>query len=68
MNEETKGAYNNECNRTACNNPNAKWYHYLTEKYYCSGCATLINDANRTEAYELFGHNLCLLSAKPVNS
>jgi hypothetical protein len=55
-----KGEYNQECNRTACNNSEAVYYNYSTLKYYCPHCAFLINEANRKDAMKMFGHELCL--------
>lgn len=54
-----KGEYNQECNRTACNNLNATYYNHSTEKYYCRPCAKEINYWNKAAAIRLFGHDLC---------
>lgn len=59
--EELKGAFNGNCNRTACQQPGAVWYNHSTEAYYCSKCAKLINDYNRADSMRLFGHELCTL-------
>lgn len=55
-----KGEFNQECNRTACNNQNAVYYNLSTEKYYCRSCATEINYWNRADAMRLYGHDLCM--------
>jgi hypothetical protein len=55
-----KGDYNQECNRTACNNLEAVYYNHSTRKYYCPVCAFHINEANRADAQRLYGHELCL--------
>jgi hypothetical protein len=57
--ESTKGKFNGSCNRTACQKPNATYYNHSTRKYYCKKCANMLNDYNRKEAFELFGHDLC---------
>jgi hypothetical protein len=56
-----KGDFNDICNRTACNNPRAIFYNHSTKKYYCVGCAHMINERNRTNAILLYGHDLCTL-------
>lgn len=53
-----KGDYNQECNRTACQNNEATFYNHSTKKYYCTDCATLINRVN-PESQQMFGHPLC---------
>lgn len=57
---DLKGVFNGNCNREACQSPGATFYNFSTERYYCQSCARLINDANRTQAMELYGHDLCL--------
>ena len=57
-----KGDFNAECNRTACDNPEAVYYNHSTRKHYCYSCAMQINQANRADALRLFGHDLCTLS------
>lgn len=60
-----KGEFGDECNRTACNCKNAKYYNHSTEKYYCSGCAYLINRDNLEFTLRL-GHELCQYTEKPI--
>lgn len=55
-----KGEENQECYRTACSNAPATWFNYSTKKYYCTSCAELINKENHREAFEQYGHDLCL--------
>lgn len=38
-----KGVYGGNCNRQACQQPNATWYNKGSYKYYCQKCAHLIN-------------------------
>lgn len=54
-----KGELGGACNRTACQQRPATWFNHSTCKYYCDHCAELINEANRADAMELFGHELC---------
>jgi hypothetical protein len=54
-----KGEFEGECNRTSCDNKHAVYYNHSTRAYYCSHCAHIINSQNRTEAMDLYGHNLC---------
>ena len=64
MNELTsipKGEHKGVCNRKACDNPSAVYFNHSTRKYYCLSCAIRINDANRSDALRLFGHDLCTL-------
>jgi len=66
-----KGEYNQECNRTACNNSAAVYYNHSTEKYYCKSCAMEINFWNKSDAMRLFGHDLCTKiedNSKPSNN
>lgn len=67
MSEIKKGEYQGECNRSACSNPNAEYFNYSTEKYYCSPCAKLINMANRKEALSMYGHDLCVKEERNGN-
>ena len=53
MENNTKGTYQGECNRTVCKNTNATFYNHSTQKYYCSSCAGLINSANHLDAIRL---------------
>lgn len=64
-----KGEYKGSCNRTSCQAPNsAFWFNHSTEKYYCAECADLINNANRADAYRLFGHELCTIEVEKDNT
>lgn len=56
----TKGEFGKECNRTVCENKNAKWYNCSTQKYYCAECANLINRVN-PEFTKENGFPLCKL-------
>lgn len=64
----TKGKYGEICYRTACNNTNAVFYNHSTREHYCPACAKLINTANYADAQRLYGHELCTLVQKPINS
>lgn len=55
-----KGLFEGNCNRTACQKPDAVWYNCATEKYYCTKCAKMINDMNHEDSLRLFGHELCV--------
>ncbi len=59
-----KGDKGDKCNRTVCNNRPAKYYNHSTRKYYCTACAFLINDYNKQEAQDFFGHDLCTLNTE----
>ncbi len=50
-----------KCNRKACDNTNAQWYNHSTKMFYCESCAAKINELNKEEAHELYGHDLCTL-------
>lgn len=54
-----KGDYKDECYRTACKVKPATYFNHSTLKHYCPGCAMLINMNNASDAYRLFGHDLC---------
>jgi len=62
-----KGAFKGNCNRTACQKPNAVYFNYSTKLYYCASCANLINSANRQDSKRLFGHDLCLRHETDIN-
>jgi hypothetical protein len=64
--EIPKGEHGGECNRSACRNDHANFYNYSTRKYYCASCASLINYYNRTDALQMFGHDLCLREEIPL--
>lgn len=55
-----KGDYDAECNRTSCDNQNAKYYNFSTKRYYCTHCASIINLHNYKDSIELYGHALCI--------
>jgi hypothetical protein len=63
LDKDLKGIKNGNCNRSACQKPNAVYFNHSTEKYYCHACAVLINDANRADSIRLFGHELCTLQS-----
>jgi len=44
--EQKKGQHGGECNRTACKNENAQWYNKVTEAFYCTKCARMINESS----------------------
>lgn len=44
--EPKKGEHGGECNRTACKNTNAQWYNKVTEAFYCTKCARMINESS----------------------
>lgn len=54
-----KGVLGGRCNRSACLAPGAHWYNHSTRKHYCQACARMLNHANRADALELYGHDLC---------
>jgi late competence protein required for DNA uptake (superfamily II DNA/RNA helicase) len=56
-----KGELNGKCNRTACDNARSEYFNHSTQKYYCRGCAMLINLHNKKDAIEMYGHDLCTL-------
>ncbi len=58
-NKPDKGDKNGSCNRTACQRPGANWFNHSTRRYYCQSCAFMLNDCNRRDAMELYGHELC---------
>ncbi len=66
--DETKGDYNQECNRTACSNKRAVFFNHSTRQHYCASCAKLINDMNHADAMRLYGHELCTLVEEPVEA
>lgn len=39
-----KGRLHGECNRTACDNPDARWYNPHTNGHYCGVCARILNE------------------------
>lgn len=55
-----KGQYNQECNRSDCKNTEAVYFNHSTKKYYCKYCAELLNEYNRKDAFEAYGHDLCI--------
>lgn len=63
-NDIPKGELGGECNRSACDKSNAVFFNHSTEKYYCPKCARTINEYNKKDAMELYGHNLCTYSVR----
>jgi hypothetical protein len=63
---ETKGTFNNECNRTGCERSPATFYHFSIKMYYCYICAGNINDGTRADAQRLYGHELCIHQEQPI--
>jgi hypothetical protein len=63
-----KGKFKGNCNRRACQHEGAIYFNYGTEAYYCVHCAVELNKANKAEAMDLFGHDLCLLGEPPHGS
>ena len=61
-----KGVKGKNCNRTACQKPNAIWYHHDTHKYYCTSCARELNRVNY-DAIEIYGHELLTLDPTVVD-
>jgi hypothetical protein len=62
-----KGEYNKECARTECDNGNAVYYHFSTQRYYCSECAMMLNNVNRKDSMELYGHELLVFVPHVIN-
>lgn len=60
-----KGDYDQECNRTACNNQHARFYNHSTLKYYCSSCALEINKWAQ-DFKQQHRHELCVKQAPNV--
>ena len=46
-----KGVEGGNCNRTACQQPNAVWYNEGTQKYYCRNCAITIQRQENDHAF-----------------
>lgn len=65
-NPELKGVFNGNCNRTACQKPDATFFNFSTRAYYCTECANTINKMN-PESFELFGHELCIHQDTPYD-
>jgi hypothetical protein len=57
--EDLKGKKGGNCNRTACQQPEATWYNHSTRAYYCEPCAQNLNFYSKADAMRLFGHDLC---------
>lgn len=57
---ELKGQKDGNCNRTDCQKPGAVYYNYSTRKWYCPECAHKINMMNHSDAWRMFGHDLCI--------
>jgi uncharacterized protein YmfQ (DUF2313 family) len=50
-----KGHFGGSCNRTACQAPNATWWHMDTHAYYCRKCAFMLNVMHAADALRLYG-------------
>lgn len=50
-----KGVRGGNCNRTACQKPNAYGWNVGTHAYYCRECQRDINRLNSADAIKLFG-------------
>lgn len=61
---EDKGMKDGHCNRSGCLQPGAEWFNHSTRKWYCGGCARLINLANPEFKRET-GYPLCTASEIP---
>lgn len=60
MSEKIKGEKHGLCNITACQSPDEViWYNHSTRSYYCTVCAKRLNEVNKDDAEEMFGHPLC---------
>ena len=59
--EDLKGKQGGNCNRTACQGPNAVYFNHSTRAYYCKKCAHWLNadEFNARDAQLLYGHELC---------
>jgi hypothetical protein len=55
-----KGDYRGTCFRSACSNVGAFFFNQSTQKYYCRGCAEVINRMNHEDSMQLYGSELCL--------
>ena len=53
-----KGNKGGECYRTVCNRKDSYYYNKSTRKYYCQGCAYLINQGAKSYNIE-HGVDLC---------
>ena len=43
----TKGEYNGECHRIACDHGDAHWFNETNGRYYCASCARHFNEVAR---------------------
>ena len=59
LNQLIKGELLGLCNRSVCLKPGANFYNHSTHAHYCRACAELINQYNRKDSMEMFGHDLC---------
>lgn len=50
-----KGQFAGSCNRTACQAPDATWWHMDTRAYYCEPCAYMLNTMHAAEAQRIYG-------------
>ncbi len=56
-----KGQFGGFCNRMDCLSPiDVCYFNYSTRKFYCEECATMLNEENKHDSHELFGHDLCI--------
>lgn len=57
----TKGFHRGHCNRQSCLSPeDVVWFNHSTRKFYCKECAIELNEMNKKEAIEFYGHDICL--------
>lgn len=57
--DKIKGAKNGLCNRMVCLSPtDVIWFNHSTRMYYCTKCATLLNNVNDDLEAD-YGHPLC---------
>lgn len=61
---EDKGLKDGHCNRSACLRPGVTWFNHSTRKFYCAGCARLINEANPEFKREM-GYAICTANENP---
>lgn len=50
-----KGKRGGNCNRTACQKPDAIYWHTGTHAWYCVQCKEEINHLNRADAMRMYG-------------
>lgn len=58
--KEDKGQENGSCNRSLCQEPNAKWFNHGSRSWYCDDCREDLEAANRVQwqrdFYPSLGH------------